>query len=84
VAVTAAMDMHTIQLCRLSGRLREQARSHSWIVGRQVDECRLAGRHRRQASSHNLIVGLQVDGRRQAGRLPHLKCIPLWELACLR
>ena len=31
------MDMYTIQLCRLSGRLREQARSHSLRVGCQVD-----------------------------------------------
>ena len=41
MAVTAAMDMYTIQLCRLPGRLREQARSHSLIVGHQVDRRRL-------------------------------------------
>ena len=44
--------MYPVQLCRLPGRLREQARSHSWIVGCQVEKCRLGGRHRRQASSH--------------------------------
>ncbi|MBR7214996.1 hypothetical protein E1K68_19890 [Pseudomonas sp. B2021] len=43
----------TRYMCRLSGRLREQARSHSWMVGCQVDRCRLAGHHRRQASSHS-------------------------------
>jgi len=36
--------MYTIQLCYLPGRLREQARSHIWIVGCQVDRCRLGGR----------------------------------------
>ncbi len=53
---------------RLSGRLREQARSHIWIAGCPVDGCRLSGRNRRQASSHRLIVGCQVDERRLAGR----------------
>ena len=55
------MDMYTIQLCRLPGRLREQARSHSLIVGYQVDLHRLAGRHRRQASSHIRIAGRQAS-----------------------
>ena len=53
---------------RLSGRLREQARSHIAIVGCQVDSRRLAGRHRRQASSHSWIVGCQVDRCRLSGR----------------
>ncbi len=56
------MDMYTIQLCRLSGRLREQARSHIWIVGCQVDRRRLGGRHRRQARSHIWIVGARWIG----------------------
>ncbi len=60
--------MHTIQLCCLPGRLREQARSHSLIAGCQVDRCRLAGRHRRQASSHSWIVGRKVDRLRVSGR----------------
>ena len=58
-AKRAALDLLLIlisgapfQLCRLSGRRREQARSHSWIVECQVDRRRLSGRHRRQASSH--------------------------------
>ena len=55
------MDMYTVQLCRLSGRLREQARSHSWIVGCQVDRRRLAGRHRRHASSHIWNSGSQLN-----------------------
>ena len=42
---------------RLSGHLREQARSHRLIVRCQIDMGRLAGRHRRQASSH--ITGQQ-------------------------
>ena len=53
--------MYAIQLCRLSGRLREQARSHSLIVGYQVDMHRLAGRLRRQASSHIRIAGRQAS-----------------------
>ena len=52
MAVTAGMDIHPVYLRRLSGRLREQARSHSWIAVCQVDRRRLGGRHRRQASSH--------------------------------
>ena len=58
--------MYTIQLCCLPGRLREQARSHSWIAGWQVEKCRLSGRYRRQASSHIWIVGCQVESP-----LPH-------------
>ena len=53
--------MYPVQLCRLSGRLREQARSHSLRVGCQVDLHRLAGRHRRQASSHIRIAGRQAS-----------------------
>ncbi len=52
MAVTAGMDIHPVYLRRLSGRLREQARSHSWIAVCQVGRRRLGGRHRRQASSH--------------------------------
>ncbi len=37
---------------RLSGRLREQARSHIWIAGQQSERGRLLGCLRRQASSH--------------------------------
>jgi hypothetical protein len=39
---------------RLSGRLREQARSHSLIWVHLMEIGRLSGRHRRQASSHSL------------------------------
>jgi len=53
--------MCPVQLCRLPGRLREQARSHSLIVGYQVDMHRLAGRLRRQASSHIWIAGRQAS-----------------------
>ncbi|OPB31032.1 hypothetical protein BFW90_11020 [Pseudomonas fluorescens] len=42
-----------VDRCRLGGRHRRQASSHSWITGCQVDRCRLAGHHRRQASSHS-------------------------------
>ena len=52
MAVTAEMDMYSLLQCRLPGRLREQARSHSWVVGCQGEKYRLVGRHRRQASSH--------------------------------
>ncbi len=58
--------MHPVQLHRLSGRLREQARSHSLIAECQVDRRRLAGRHRRQASSHIFDRGLSGHHRERA------------------
>ena len=42
---------------RLSGRLRGQARSHSWIVALPVDCGRLSGRLRGRASCHSCIGG---------------------------
>ena len=79
MAVTKIKDMYPVQLCRLPGRLREQARSHRLIVGCQVDRWRLAGRHRRQASPHIWTAGCQVDMGRLADRYrrqasPHLDC----------
>ena len=68
MAVTAAMDMYSIQLCWLPGRLRRQASSHSLIAGCQVDWRRLSGRLREQARSHSWIVGCQVDRCRLGGR----------------
>ena len=38
---------------QLSGRLREQARSHSWNGCVQLEMGRLSGRHRQQAGSYN-------------------------------
>ena len=67
--------MHPVQLCRLSGRLREQARSHSWIAGCLVDKRWLSGRYRRQASSHSLIAGYQVDKRRLTRRQAALRIL---------
>ncbi len=41
---------------RLSGRFREQARSHSLIAGRQVDKHRLSGRHGSKLTHHRFSV----------------------------
>ena len=38
--------------CRLAGRHRRQASSHSWILGRQVDKRRLSGRHGSKLPRH--------------------------------
>ncbi|KRP76019.1 hypothetical protein TX24_25330 [Pseudomonas lactis] len=48
----ACEDVGPATLMLLTHRFREQASSHSSIVGCQVGKHRLAGRHRRQASSH--------------------------------
>ena len=64
--------MYTVQLCRLSGRLREQARSHSWIAVRQIDQRRLSGRHGSKLPRHRFSVApklcryLCCDGGRSA------------------
>jgi hypothetical protein len=39
-------------LLLLMDRFREQARSHNWIEGSQLEVGWLVGRHRWQASSH--------------------------------
>ena len=48
--------MYTIQLCRLSGRLRRQASSHIWIAARQLDQRRLQGRHGSKLPRHRSSV----------------------------
>jgi hypothetical protein len=42
-----------LEIGRLAGRLREQARSHSWNGWLQLEIGRLSGRHRQQADSCN-------------------------------
>jgi len=54
---------------RLSGRLREQARSHSLIASIQRETGRLGGRHREQAHSYKGRGVHQEKSGRLSGRL---------------
>ncbi len=65
---------------RLSGRLREQARSHRLIAGCQVDGRRLSGRHGSKLLHHRFSVAPKLCRYlwlSQASQLPHFYCVRL-------
>ena len=71
MAVTAGMDMYTVLLCGLSGRLRSdaasrQASSHIWILGCQVEMRRLSGRHGSKLPRYANAGLDRRDGRQHA------------------
>ncbi len=49
------IEARQLEVGRLAGRFREQARSHNWIEYIRQKIGRLAGRLREQARSHNWI-----------------------------